>query len=307
MAERAARRAEQVRGEGFERGGVYDPAGVGGTGVIYVLHHADRPELYGGLPREPRIDPQIRLWKGPLKLLGGALFGLSLVVAAVHFLKTGRRRVAEPAPGGGASREIVRYTLWERVLHWTVAFTFLYLAITGLGLFTPKLAWLLVLLGGGQTARALHPYVGSVFTGAVLFLFLKWRRDLSLSPGDRVWLRRVRDYLAGRDDNVPASGRFNAGQKLLFWFQVALGIILLASGVPIWWPDEFPRELRLWSLLLHSAAAVAAVLSLIVHIYMAVVVTPGALRSMIEGKVTEEWARRHHGKWAEEKLRKQVK
>jgi formate dehydrogenase beta subunit/formate dehydrogenase gamma subunit len=318
MLERARHRAAQVKEEGFPNVGVYDPPGVGGTGVVYVLHHADRPELYGGLPREPCIDPQLRLWKGPLKLAGGFLFALSLAAAAIHYFRTGRRRVEAPraaarpaaAPEGEApevearrGREILRYTVFERVVHWTVASTFVYLMLTGLGLFTPKLAWLLDVLGGGQIVRAWHPIVGCVFIAAVLLLFFKWLRDLTLTPDDRVWLKRLRDYMAGRDENVPPSGRFNAGQKLLFWAQVALGVVLLLSGVPIWLPEAFSRGLRLWALLVHSAAAVLAVLSLVVHVYMALFVTQGALRAMTEGKVSEGWARRHHGKWAEEKLR----
>jgi formate dehydrogenase subunit gamma len=299
MLDRAARRIEQVKAEGFAHAGLYDPPGVGGTGVIYVLHHADRPELYGGLPRQPRIDPQLRLWKGPLKLAAGALFALSLAAAALHFLWVGRRRSG--AARGGAekrARRIVRYTLFERALHWTVALSFLYLALTGLGLFTPKLSWLLAVFGGGQTVRAWHPIAGCAFTAALLAQFFRWFRDLKLTPDDRVWLKRVRDYMAGRDQRVPPSGRFNAGQKLLFWIQVGLGLVLLASGVIIWFPDAFPRALRLWAILIHAASAAAAMLALLVHVYMAVFVTEGALRAMVEGKVSEDWARHHHGLWA---------
>jgi formate dehydrogenase beta subunit/formate dehydrogenase gamma subunit len=305
MKARADHRAEQVRDEGFKQAGVYDPAGVGGTGVIYVLHHADRTDLYGQLPANPRIDPQIAIWKGPLKWVGGLSFAASLVAAAVHYLRVGPRRMASAVPRveTAPAREIVRYTVFERTLHWTVALTFLYLTFTGLGLFTPKLDWLLRIFGGGQVVRAWHPIVGIVFVAAVLLLFAKWFRDILLNPDDRVWLRRMRDYLAGRDANVPASGRFNAGQKLTFWVQVSMGVVLLASGVPLWFPESFSRELRLWSIVIHSASAVIAILSLVAHIYMAVFVSRGGVRAMTEGKVTEEWARHHHGKWADEKSR----
>jgi formate dehydrogenase beta subunit/formate dehydrogenase gamma subunit len=304
MLSRAEKRAAQVKADGFEHAGVYDPPGVGGTGVVYVLHHRDRPELYGGLPKEPKIDPQIRLWKGPLKVVGAAAFGVSLVGAALHYLVAGPRREkvhAAEAPAAPA-REIVRYSVFERALHWTVAFTFLYLSLTGLGLFTPKLAWLLPVFGGGQIVRAWHPIVGCVFAVAVLVQFAKWFKDLLLTPNDRVWLRKMRDYLAGRDEKVPPTGRFNAGQKLLFWTQVVLGVVLLASGIPVWFPASFSRDLRLWCLLVHSAAGVAAMLSLVAHIHMAVFVTRGALRAMTEGKVTEDWARHHHGAWADDVL-----
>ncbi len=308
MRLRAARRAEQVKTEGFKNAGVYDPPGVGGTGVIYVLHHAGRPELYGGLPREPRIHPLLRLWKGPLKLAGGLLLGLSLAAAALYYFRTGRRRVHEvedeAVPAGAVrGREIPRYSLFDRAVHWTVALTFLYLALGGLGLFTPKLSWLLNVLGGGQTARSWHPIIGCVFSAAVLVLFVKWIRDLTLDADDRAWLRRARDFLAGRDENLPPSGRFNAGQKLLFWAQVILGLILLLSGIPTWFPQEFSRALRFWAIFIHSASAVLALLTLVAHVTMAVLVTGGALRAMTEGKVSERWARRHHGKWADQKLR----
>jgi formate dehydrogenase beta subunit/formate dehydrogenase gamma subunit len=302
MLAHAGHRVEQLREDGFRQAGVYDPAGVGGTGVVYVLHHADRPELYGALPAAPRIDPQIAFWKGPLKWVGGLAFAASFAGAAIHYFRSGPRRTRHAAPAAAPAREIVRYTVFERALHWTVALTFLYLAFTGIGLFTPKLDWMLAVFGGGQVVRAWHPVVGAVFVGAVLVQFAKWFKDLRITPDDRVWLRRMRDYLAGRDQHVPPSGRFNAGQKLLFWTQVVLGLVLLASGIPIWFPEEFSRPLRLWAIVVHSAAGVAAMLSLVAHIYMATIVTEGALRAMTEGRVSEDWARHHHGKWADETL-----
>jgi formate dehydrogenase iron-sulfur subunit len=301
MTRRAEKRAAVVKADGHAFASVYDPAGVGGTGVIYVLK--DKAERYQALPPDPKIDPKVAFWKGPLKLLGGASFGLSLAAAALHYLVAGPRKTHEPAVlVAPAPAEIKRYSLFERSLHWTVAFTFLYLSLTGLGLFTPKLGWLLDAFGGGQVVRAWHPIVGGVFVGAVTLQFLNWFKNLLITPGDILWLKRMRDYLAGRDETIPPTGRFNAGQKLLFWTQMILAIVLLASGVPIWFPASFSRELRLWCAPVHSAAGVAAMLSLVVHIYMAVFVTKGALRAMTEGKVSEAWARHHHGLWADEVL-----
>ena len=85
MKELAETRAEQLRTQsGFADAGVYDPAGVGGTHVIYVLHDAKNPELYGGLPKDPHIPYSVRLWKGPLKWLGnlamvGGIVGLACI------------------------------------------------------------------------------------------------------------------------------------------------------------------------------------------------------------------------------------
>jgi formate dehydrogenase gamma subunit len=300
MKRRAEKRAAVVKADGHDFASVYDPSGVGGTGVIYVLK--DKAERYAALPPDPKIDPKVAFWKGPLKLLGGASFGLSLAGAALHYLIAGPRRTHEEHAVVAPPSEVVRYTLVERALHWTVAFTFLYLSLTGLGLFTPKLAWLLDAFGGGQAVRAWHPIVGAVFVGAVLLQFLKWFKDLLVTGRDVLWLRKMRDYLAGRDDRVPPTGRFNAGQKLLFWTQTVLALVLLGSGIPIWFPASFSHGVRLWCVLLHSASGVAAMLSLVAHIYMAVFVTKGALRAMTEGKVSEAWARHHHGLWADEVL-----
>jgi formate dehydrogenase beta subunit len=86
----ANRRAAQLRDHyGYQNAGVYDPAGVGGTGVVYVLHDVTHPEQYGGLPKDPRIPVMVGLWKGPLKWLGGlAMFG-GLAGMIAHFFLFG--------------------------------------------------------------------------------------------------------------------------------------------------------------------------------------------------------------------------
>jgi formate dehydrogenase iron-sulfur subunit len=83
MKQHAEERIEDLKSRGFDQAGLYDPAGVGGTHVMYVLHHADQPGLYSGLPDEPKISPTVRLWKGAAKPL--ALFAMA-ATAAVGFL-----------------------------------------------------------------------------------------------------------------------------------------------------------------------------------------------------------------------------
>lgn len=75
MQRHAAGRVEDLKSRGFDQAGLYDPAGVGGTHVMYVLHHADQPELYADLPKDPQISALVKVWKGvskPLALLGVA-------------------------------------------------------------------------------------------------------------------------------------------------------------------------------------------------------------------------------------------
>jgi len=88
-------RVEQLQASGFAQAAVYDPPGVGGTSVITVLAHGDRPELYG-LPRDPQVPAAVQLWKGPLKWLGNAAMVGGLAAAAIHYIRFGRKAHAEP-------------------------------------------------------------------------------------------------------------------------------------------------------------------------------------------------------------------
>ena len=93
MIHHAEERITDLKSRGFENAGLYDPQGVGGTHVMYVLHHADQPQLYANLPKDPKIDPFVELWKGNLKLGGLFAIGAAAVVALVHHLVTGANRV----------------------------------------------------------------------------------------------------------------------------------------------------------------------------------------------------------------------
>ncbi len=191
----------------------------------------------------------------------------------------------------------MRYTMGERVVHWVVALSFLYLLLTGLALFYPPFYWLAGLLGGGPVIRYWHPIVGLVFFGALVVMLLLWARDMRLERYDREWLRHMVDYAAGREEVVPPSGRFNAGQKFLFYLQFLAGILLLLSGVVLWFPLSFGRLVREASFVVHDLAAIAAMGALILHIYMGVFVIRGSWEAITRGTVSRRWAEAHHGLW----------
>lgn len=90
MLEIASGRVEQLKANGFPNAAVYDPPGVGGTGVVTVLAFGDQPELYG-LPRDPHVPAAVRLWKGALKVTGNAAMLGGLLLAAVHYVRFGRK------------------------------------------------------------------------------------------------------------------------------------------------------------------------------------------------------------------------
>src|SRR3984893_6663385 len=94
MKQQAAERVEDLRERGVEHAGLYDPAGVGGTHVMYVLHHADKPSLYHGLPDNPRISPFVSLWKGVAKPLAMASIALAAVGAFFHYSRVGPNEVS---------------------------------------------------------------------------------------------------------------------------------------------------------------------------------------------------------------------
>jgi len=193
--------------------------------------------------------------------------------------------------------EIQRYNLRERLIHWTVATSFLYLLLSGLALYSPRLYWISSLLGGGTNIRIWHPYAGVVFFLAVTIMTANWRRCLWLYPEDWEWMRYTWSYITHGEEGVPESGRFNAGQKTLFWMQALSGLALLLSGVVLWFPDKFSWEVRLAGILTHEVFAIVSMGCITVHLYMGLFATPGALRAMVEGKVTGAWARTHHARW----------
>lgn len=195
-----------------------------------------------------------------------------------------------------AGRDIVRYSLVERVVHWFVALTFIYLMLSGFALGYPRMSWLYDVLGGGQTVRFLHPIIGVAFTVGVLVMLVLWLRDMLFSAVDRAWVRRLRTY--AREGHVDLDiDRFNAGQKGYFWFAVLSGVLLLLTGIPLWFPDLLGRTANLTARWLHHALFLLSVGGFIIHVYMSTAMFPGTLRAMTRGTVERRWAAWHHPRW----------
>ena len=111
MKQHAAERIKDLKSRGFANAGLYDPPGVSGTHVMYVLHHADKPEIYAGLPNNPRISPIVELWKGATKYVGLAAMGIFAAIGFFHHIVKGPNTVSRQdeesatrlAGGGGRS------------------------------------------------------------------------------------------------------------------------------------------------------------------------------------------------------------
>lgn len=199
-----------------------------------------------------------------------------------------------------SDERIDRFNFEERAVHWLAALSFLYAAFTGLALWSPRLFWLSGLFGGGVTIRAWHPWGGLIFAVVLAWMYRNWAAQMRLDGDDRIWLKNAHRYATHNEEGLPEAGRFNAGQKMLFWMQCVSTLFLFASGVVLWFPEAMARPLRLAAILIHPAAAVFSIGGIIVHIYMGTAAVPEAFRGMIQGWVRGAWAASHHPKWYRE-------
>ena len=195
---------------------------------------------------------------------------------------------------------IQRYNAAERINHWVVAVCFILLAISGLAFFYPAFFWLTGVFGTPQLARIVHPFVGVVmFLAFARQFFRYWHHNLVTSE-DVKWMKSVKEVMKGNE--VGDIGRYNGGQKGMFWVMVGCMALLLISGVIAWRPYfalYFPIPQIRVALLVHAASALVLIASIIVHVYAALWVQ-GTIRAMVEGVVTHAWARKHHPKWFRE-------
>ena len=205
------------------------------------------------------------------------------------------------------NRDLQRYNANERSNHWAVALLFFLAGLSGLALVHPALFWLSNLFGGGPWTRILHPFLGVAMF--ILFVFMVWRYASRnrIKAHDRQWLSQWRDVVNNREENLPPVGKYNAGQKILFWVLVVSMLVLLLSGLLIWYEyfsGFFAVGIIRFSSLLHAFAAFVLISSIIVHIYAAIWVK-GSVSAMLYGKVSRAWARKHHSLWYDEMRKKE--
>jgi formate dehydrogenase subunit gamma len=195
------------------------------------------------------------------------------------------------------TRRLPRFTRTERALHWTHATAFLVLLGSGLCLYLPSLA---EAVGRRPLVKAVHIYTALAWIAALAaILIVGDRRSVratireidGFDADDMAWLRRRR----------APQGRLNAGQKLNAIFTVVFAVLFSVTGFFLWYGERDTRFRFANTLLIHDWLMYASFFLFLGHLYLSVIhpATRHALNGITRGWVDEDWALRHHEKWAE--------
>lgn len=233
---------------------------------------------------------------------GGALLVIVVLAIGLYFFAKGPLGGHEPNTG----RLVQRFTYFERAAHWSNAIAFCVLAISGLVMAFGKFS-LLPLTGGllfgwlTWTLKTAHNFAGPLFAVSLTIVFFTFLRSNWPNLADLRWLRKGGGLFGGEE---PASGRFNAGEKIVFWLGVLLlGSFVIGSGLVL---DKlipglaYLRDDMQLAHIIHSVAAVFMMVVFLGHIYIGTIGMRGSYQAMKTGYVDEGWAREHHALWLDD-------
>jgi formate dehydrogenase subunit gamma len=254
-------------------------------------------------PGQARATTAGQAWReyrnGPLTVYGGWLILVAFVGAAATYFLRGEIRLTEPRTG----RLIERFTSFERMVHWTMAISFVLLAVSGLVILFGKyillpvfgrtlfgwLAWLL---------KNIHNFAGPVFAVSIVIGFITFVKDNFPSASDLKWLSNFGGLFGG---GHASAGRFNAGEKGWFWIGLTvLGLVMTATGfiLDMLVPNfDYTRGNMQVTEIIHVIGAVLFIAMSIGHIYMGTIGMEGAYEAMRTGYVDDAWAKEHHDEW----------
>lgn len=258
---------------------------------------------------------------GPLANWGGSALGATVAILVLFYMLRGRIRI----DSGRSDRTVERFSDLERFGHWLLAVSFIILALTGLNVLYGRYI-LLPILGPEffaaitQAGKWLHNFVAFAFMAGLALVFVLWVRHNVPRLADIRWIAKGGGLLV--PGSHPPAHRFNAGQKLVFWSVIILGLSLSLSGIALLFPFQTAmfaktfialnmigfdlptvltplQELQL-SVLWHSIVALALMVVVIAHIYIGSVGMEGAFDAMGSGQVDRNWAKEHHSLWVAE-------
>jgi formate dehydrogenase subunit gamma len=257
------------------------------------------------------IKPDNKSWAafqvGTVQMLSVVAVVGMVGLLTLFYMVRGRIKV----DSGMSGLKILRFGAIDRFAHWTLAGTFIILALTGLNLIIGT-SVILPLLGenafGTLTAlgKIAHNYLAWPFMLALALIFVLWVIDNIPDKVDLEWIKQGGGLL--KKGVHPPAKKFNAGQKVIFWSVILGGAGLSFTGVMLLFPG-FAGAPADWQLYQTIHALIAAGLSAIIiaHIYIGSVGMEGAFDAMGTGEVDVNWAKEHHGLWVEQEKAKPAK
>jgi formate dehydrogenase subunit gamma len=237
-------------------------------------------------------------WGGAIVLVGTiALLGLA-------YLIIGRIKIA----AGRSGRKILRFKAFERFSHWLTAVSFVLLGLTGLNITFGKIL-LLPVVGPdafsdiSEAAKYVHNFVSFSFIAGLVLITVIFFRDNLPERVDIEWLREGGGFI--KNKHAPA-GRFNLGEKLVYWLSLAAGVAVSVSGLLLLFPfyETNIADMQL-AQGVHAVVAILFVALILGHIYIGTLGMEGAFEAMGSGEVDLNWAKEHHDRWLAQQLRKE--
>ena len=230
---------------------------------------------------------------------GGSLLLIAALAIALFYYGKGTMTLH----GAETGRKIERFTPLERAAHWTNAIAFVLLAVSGVVMAFGKF-FIQPIIGNAlfgwltYALKNIHNFAGPLFAVSLIIVFVTFLKDNFPSKEDITWLLKGGGLLSGQE--VP-SHRFNAGEKVVFWFGVlGLGLIVVASGLVL---DKlipgliYERSTMQIANMIHGVATILMMAMFMGHIYMGTIGMQGAYSAMRDGYVDETWAKEHHELW----------
>ncbi len=301
-------------------GGALAQPAAGARGAISAEELELQRTLQGGriegrttLPdaqSEVLIQPAGKAWRDfhnvTLAWVGGIAVGGMLLILIAFYLGRGKIMVE----GGLSGRTIQRFNLLERANHWMVATCFIILGLTGLNLTFGRHLLLPIVGPEAFTAislygKVLHNFLAFPFTLGIVLMLLLWVKDNIPNGRDIEWFKQG-GGLIGKGH--PKAGRFNAGQKMVFWITTLGGAAVAVSGYLLifpFWGEFGVAEMQL-AHIVHSIISVLMIAAMLAHIYIGSIGMQGAFDAMGTGQVDLNWAKEHHGLWVEEQQKREA-
>jgi len=188
-------------------------------------------------------------------------------------------------------------TKTERIVHWFLAGSLIMLFITGSALAFQFLNFIQPVFGGAYSMKFIHHLFGLVFFISLFLILIIWIKDCLFEGDDFKWLIKAGGYNI-RTDDVPPLSKFNAGQKIFFWYTLFFGLIATITGYIMLYPANFTNSTLIqWSYPLHVLAYGMFGIGWLGHWYLGVYANPGSLATIISGWIPKDWVDHHRAKW----------